>query len=496
MTFRKLEHDFSPNFYPNIYILGIGGSGMSGMAKILKEQGFNVFGSDLKQSEILNSLSGIGLEILSTEDLESLSKMNIVLTTSASAGNNPILTKANELEIPILTRHDIWAFWSDQRDIIAVSGCHGKTSTTNILSKMYEEFDFGKLIGVQNLTSAKWGNPNLPFVIEADEFAKTFLSLRPKVAIILNIERDHVEIYPTEEDYNNAFREFAENTLKNGGYIVACGDDKNTYQIIQEYKSKYNDKVYFYGFGKQNDIIIKDYTLENKEQKFSLLTKNINQNIGLDKLSAQNYSIKLIGKHNVLNSTGAIIASEIIDTIFNHEITRELDEKLNSKFKDKSKFEVLKNIANAMKRQEFMGRFTLPNGLNFDWYDDYGHAPTEIKTTIQAFKDLFPEKTIVTYAQIHSFNRALAFYKQFVEAFKISNFVILTDVYTVRGENIPENNETFEVEMLNEIGVKNSHHLKLENINNLQNIIPENAILLSLNAGSLRDSLKEYLNNL
>ncbi|HEX5692205.1 MAG TPA: Mur ligase domain-containing protein, partial [Roseiflexaceae bacterium] len=196
------------------HIIGIAGAGMSAIANVLLDQGHTVSGSDLQHNALAEALLARGARVNVGHAAEHVAGADVLLTTSAARPDHPEIVAARERGIPIQKRADLWREWSRQRDVIAVAGTHGKTTTTALVALALTRAGLnpGFLVGGEAPdlgSNARWGDPSAPLVIEADEYDRTFLALAPRVAVITNVEWDHVDIYPTQESYDAAFREFA-----------------------------------------------------------------------------------------------------------------------------------------------------------------------------------------------------------------------------------------------------------------------------------------------
>src|SRR5215216_1440777 len=196
------------------HIVGIAGAGMSAIAHVLLDQGHTVCGSDMQRNSLSDALAARGAAVLLGHDPTHVAGADALVVTSAAKPDHPELRAATERGIPVLKRADLWREWSAQRDVVAVAGTHGKTTTTTMIALALTRAgrDPGYLIGGEAPDlprNARWGSPDAPLVIEADEYDRTFLALTPRVAVITNVEWDHVDIYPSQADYDAAFRAFA-----------------------------------------------------------------------------------------------------------------------------------------------------------------------------------------------------------------------------------------------------------------------------------------------
>jgi UDP-N-acetylmuramate--alanine ligase len=225
------------NLQPNmhIHLIGIGGSGISAIARVLLGRGFTISGSDQQANEITAALQEAGATIYQGHDAANVAGANLVVISSAIPENNPELTAAREANIPVMKRSEFLGHLMADRIGIAVAGTHGKTTTTGLLAHILMEADLDPTVIVGGILPSLGSNGRFGegdyFVVEADEYDNMFLGLKPEVAIILNIEHDHPDIFPSVEDYREAFAKFAK-LLPEGGHLVACATDPETAVLI------------------------------------------------------------------------------------------------------------------------------------------------------------------------------------------------------------------------------------------------------------------------
>ncbi|MEO7911614.1 MAG: Mur ligase domain-containing protein, partial [Roseiflexaceae bacterium] len=219
------------------HIVGVAGAGMSAIAHVLLDQGHTVGGSDMQRNSLSDTLAARGATILLGHDPAHVAGADALVVTSAVKPDHPELRAARERGIPVLKRADLWREWSTQRDLVAVAGTHGKTTTTTMIALALTRAgrDPGYLIGGETADlprNARWGDPSAPLVIEADEYDRTFLALRPRVAVITNVEWDHVDIYASPEAYDAAFRTFA-GAVRIPRDLIVCGDDPGALRLAE-----------------------------------------------------------------------------------------------------------------------------------------------------------------------------------------------------------------------------------------------------------------------
>lgn len=347
---------------------------MRAIAQILKSQGHKVTGSDLK---------------LSGHSAKNINKnIDAVIYTSAVTPNSAgwvEIKAAKKLKIPLIKRGKMLADLVKDRKIIAVSGTHGKTTTCAMIGLVLEKAGFDPLVivgeevpeldGVVRFGKGEWA------VVEVCEYDRNFLFVKPTIAIITNIEEEHLDHYPGGlPDLEVAFGKFAAQTCS-GGSIVACGDDKNTRETMAKIKNK-KVKIIWYGLSKKNQV------------------------------SNLRFSLAIPGDHNRRNALATIAVADILG------INREIVER------------AIKNFHGAKRRFEIKGQ---KNGIII--IDDYGHHPTEIAALLAGAKEKFPKKKIVAVFWPHQYKRTKAFLNQFPSAFKLANKIIIKEIFFVPGRD-------------------------------------------------------------
>lgn len=388
----------------NIHIVGIAGAGLNGIAHLLLDQGFRVTGADRVRNTATKLLEERGVLIVFDSDISLLSQAQALLISSAVKPDHIQVQEAKRLEIPIYTRHDLWEEWSKRRPIIAICGSHGKTTTSGFLANIFKKsghnfgYQFGSIIN--GLGSANWGDGG-PLIVEADEYARTFLSLKPAVTVMTSIDPDHVDIYPDRQSYETAFRTFAEQTISGNGTVIACGDDEGVKRTLSGLG------VITYGLNSNNQWEANNLEIDGNGYAFDVLN-------GGTKLARVNLQIP--GKHIVLNCLAAIAAA----SQFGIEPTLAR--------------EGASELTGIVRRLENKG---IVNGIRV--FDDYAHMPKEIEATLNALKKQFKDSRIVGYFQPHTFSRLNAFLNDFATALSLADVVCLGDVYGARETSGPVN---------------------------------------------------------
>ncbi|GIV97063.1 MAG: UDP-N-acetylmuramate--L-alanine ligase [Herpetosiphonaceae bacterium] len=380
----------------HIHILGVGGSGLSAIAHLLLDQGITVSGCDRSLNAATTTLQQRGATIVAGHAEAHLAQADALLVTSAAPVDHPEVRAARERGIPVLTRHDLWSAWSRERPVAAVAGTHGKTTTTGMLAHLLvgSGVACGYLIGapVAGLGSARWGTG--PLVIEADEYARTFLALAPRVALMTNIDWDHIDIFPTQASYDQAFRQFAEVTVAGSGEVVACGDDAGVRRVLAGLSWT------SYGLGPENSWRATGLRQEQAVQRFT---------VERDGQPVAEVVLQVPGEHNVRNALGALAAGALLG------VAPAVAARSMTGFRG------------AARRFEPKGE---ARGVLV--FDDYAHHPEEIRATIRAARTRFPEQRLVVYFQPHTFSRIQAFLADFALALAEADTVRVGAIYAAR----------------------------------------------------------------
>lgn len=384
--------------FKRVHIVGIGGSGMNGLANILLQSGIVVTGSDRQKNDPVRFLIDKGVKFFDDEDMKPLEQAQLVVATSAASSNHPVLVKAAESKIPVWTRHQLLPALLQDRYVIAVSGSHGKTTTSSIIKHILQTsgIDCGFLIGVPNPDKGGHFGSHRAFVIEADEYARTFLHIPADLAIINNVERDHPDIYPTDEDYNQAFKQFAVQITNGGGKIITNQDDKSSQATVQGLQN--------FGFGFDSSSYTKIDFVEQKEVGISL---ELNVNGRAVKLKCP-----IHGKHNAYNIAAAVTAVCLSGLVDIDQIRQ-----------------ALLTFGTVPRRCEFKGVGKQHCNILID---DYAHAPSEVAATINALKAAYPDRKVTAIWQPHTFTRVKSFENDFVQACKTADNLIITPIYGAR----------------------------------------------------------------
>ncbi|MDR1776080.1 MAG: UDP-N-acetylmuramate--L-alanine ligase [Actinomycetes bacterium] len=394
------------------HFIGVGGAGMSGLALVLLQRGRHVTGSDMKESRFTHELADAGMTVAIGHDAANLpDDVGVVVVSTAIPETNPELREARRRNIPVWQRARMLAHLTEGIPTVAVAGTHGKTSTSSMLASSLGDIgaDPGFCIGGQVSaygTNAAQGAGRL-FVVEADESDGSFIHLTPHIALITNIERDHVDHYGSIDDIRQAFRDFIA-LLDAGGVVLACGDDADLLELVRASGKPYVT----YGCGSGCDVRFSDVKREGLGSRFTVQFADVAR-LGAAAGNTVQAGITLPGVHMVSNATSVLAACALLG----------LDVPAAAA--------ALAQFAGVHRRFELVGEH---DGVTV--IDDYGHHPTEIAATLGGIKQLGFERLVVVF-QPHRYSRTEAFLDQFADAFVDADLVVLMDVYSAGEAPIP-----------------------------------------------------------
>ncbi len=395
----------------NIHFVGIGGIGMSGIAEVLINLGFNVSGSDLVSNATTKRLAGFGAKLYKNHAQENLGDADVVVVSAAVSEKNPEVVAARKNDIPVVPRALMLAELMRFKQGIAVAGTHGKTTTTSLIASILAEANMdptyvigGKLESVS--ANAKLGAGE-HIVVEADESDASFLHLSPILAVVTNIDRDHMETYEHSFDkLKSAFVEFLQQ-LPFWGMAVVCIDDHNVREILP----RITKPVTTYGFSDDAKVRATEVRADNGKMHFKVM-RVAGEAAELD------ITLNLPGQHYVLNALAAIaIATE-----------------LNAP--DTAIVKALAGFKGVGRRFENYGEVSTGKGGAFTLIDDYGHHPTELRAVIAAARDAFPNRRLVLAFQPHRYTRTRDCFEDYVRVISSVDVALLTEVYSAGEELI------------------------------------------------------------
>jgi UDP-N-acetylmuramate--alanine ligase len=426
------------------HFVGVGGIGMCGLAELLHNMGAQVSGSDLSENANTERLKADGVKVFKGHAAENVGDVDVVVYSGAVASDNPEIRAARARQIPLIARAEALAEIMRLKRGVAVAGTHGKTTTTSMTASIFLAarakptiYVGGRLDMIQStalLGEGEW------MIAEADESDGSFSKLSPEIAIITNIDSDHLDYYKSFENLQKAFLDFSQK-IPFYGALVACGDDPQVRSALENFRKR----VLFYGFDEKNDYVIKGqkgvYELFQDQKKIG------------------DFTVPVPGTHNALNATAAIIVGLVVGIPF------------------ATCREGILNFNGVDRRFQFKGE---AGGVSV--YDDYGHHPTEVRATLQAFREKFPDRRLVVLFQPHRYTRTEICWHEFTTCFAQTDELFVTDIYAA-GEK-PIDGITSE-RLAREIGASSVHYLPRSEkiVADLQPRLKKGDVFLTLGAG-------------
>ncbi len=387
----------------HIYFVGIGGIGMSGIAELLLNLGYTVSGSDIRASNITRRLADMGGKVYYGHDPANIVDVDVVVVSSAIGRDNPEVAAARLNGVPVIPRAEMLAEIMRLKYSIVVSGAHGKTSTTSMIAAVLEQGDLdptvvvgGRLISAG--TNARLGRGDY-IVAEADESDGSFLKFTPSIAVVTNIDREHLDYYDGLETIKGVFREFV-NRIPFYGLAVVCLDNEHLQEILPTIEKR----CITYGTSKQADFQARRLTLGKGQARFTVFRSE--EALG-------EIVLKCLGAHNVRNALAAVVVGMELDIPF-----------------ERIKY-ALETMAGVHRRLEIKGEF---NGAVM--VDDYGHHPTEIKATLQALRENWEDRRIRVIFQPHRYTRTKALFDDFTRSFYQCDDLLVLPVYAAGEQKI------------------------------------------------------------
>jgi UDP-N-acetylmuramate--alanine ligase len=400
----------------SVHFIGIGGTGMSAIARVLLQSGYHVTGSDRTLSPLAKSLQAEGVQIYIGHQAQNIEGAQVVVRSSAIPDDNVEVMAAQHNDIPVLKRSEFVSRLMDNHFGIAVAGTHGKTTTTAMIAWMliYLKQDPSFISGgiLKNTSTNAHAGKGQAFVIEADEYDHMFLGLKPDIAVITNVEHDHPDCYPTEEDFIAAFDEFA-SQVKSDGKLLMCVNDHNAVRLGQIAKQR-GQKVFSYGIQKSNngaDHQPMDYVADKlTPNPYGGMSFNARCTLEADQFELHPaVKLRVPGRHNVQNAMATLAVA--------HQMELPVDQAGKA----------LSEFRGTWRRFEVRG---VINGITV--IDDYAHHPTEIRATLSAARMRYPRSRIWVVWQPHTYSRTRLLFKDFLAAFELADHVVVTEIYAAR----------------------------------------------------------------
>ncbi|SBS33067.1 UDP-N-acetylmuramate--L-alanine ligase [Marinomonas aquimarina] len=386
----------------NIHFIGVGGVGMSGIAEVLCNQGYNVSGSDMKASATTERLAQLGVEIFIGHQEDNVKNAHVIVVSSAIDKSNPEIKWGKENRIPIVRRAEMLAELMRYRHGIAVAGTHGKTTTTSLMASILAATDESPTFVIGGRLTSAGANAQLGsskyLVAEADESDASFLHLQPQTVIVTNIDEDHMDTYNGDfEQVKRTFIEFIHN-LPFYGLAVLCVDDENVREIMPELSRP----VLTYGIDHEADFYATDISQKGRFCEF-LAHRPEGEPLRI--------RLPMPGRHNILNALATIAVATDLGV-------------------DASAIQAgLMGFEGVGRRFQEQGDLSLPEGGNVMFIDDYGHHPSEVNATIKSIRAGWPEKRLVMVYQPHRYSRTRDLYEDFVKVLSEVDVLLLLDVY-------------------------------------------------------------------
>lgn len=437
-------------------MVGIGGSGMSGIAEVLINLGYKVSGSDIAPTEVTKHLEKIGARIVYRHRAENVAGTDVVVVSSAIDKTNPEVLAARRKGIPVIPRIEMLAEIARLKHTVAIAGTHGKTTTTSMTALVLQKggLDPTVIIGgrLKNYgTGAKLGRGDF-LVAEADESDGSFLKLSPAISVVTNIDDDHLDYYGTMQCLIQSFVRYI-NNVPFYGCAILCKDDPVVRSLLKHVTRRH----YTYGIASPADFTAEKLTVDSSGSVFYAV-RNINSNGKTRKKYLGSINLKIPGRHNVLNALASICCGIELGIPF---------EKIKK---------ALAEFEGVGRRLEIKGTFS---GITV--IDDYGHHPTEISNTLQAVREGYPERRVVVVFQPHRYTRTKALYKKFGTSFGDADVVRVCDIYPAGEKPIPGVTSKL---ILTELK-KHKDDVKLFNRNELPGALKPGDVLLTLGAGNV-----------
>ncbi len=393
-----------------IHFVGIGGAGMCGIAEVLRNEGYAVSGSDISSSKVTKRLESLGITVFIGHNASNVNGASVVVVSSAIHDGNPEVESARAMHIPVVRRAEMLGELMRYRYGIAISGTHGKTTTTSLIASIYAAAKLDPTFVIGGLLNSAGTNARLGtgryLIAEADESDASFLHLQPMMTVVTNIEPDHLDTYGG--DFNclkKTFVEFLHN-LPFYGVAVVCVDDPNVRDIIPQI----GRTVITYGVSEDADFRVTDFKESGPKCTFTLVRKDA---------APLKIELPIPGLHMAKNAAAAIAVA------------------LEEGIADDVIVQSLKNFKGVGRRFQNYGDFKTRKGCTLTLVDDYGHHPTEVDATIKAARQAYPDKKLVMVFQPHRYTRTRDCYEDFVRVLQQVDKLILVDVYPAGETPIP-----------------------------------------------------------
>ncbi len=448
----------------HIHFVGIGGIGMSGIAEVLLNLGYQVSGSDTKETEVTRRLQSLGAKVSYGHRRENLKEADVVVTSSAIRKGNPEVEAAEERLIPVIPRAEMLAELMRMKIGIAIAGTHGKTTTTSLISTVLAAGGLDPTVVIGGRLNSIGSNARLGqgeyLVAEADESDGSFLKLMPTIAVVTNIDPEHLDYYKGIDEIKETFLSFLDK-IPFFGLAVLCLDHPNIQSLLPKLKKRFTT----YGLTTQADYQAKEIVFEGLSTSFDVVHRR--REIG-------RLSLRMPGLHNVYNALATMATAFELDIPF--QVVQE----------------TLRDFSGIQRRFQIKGE---KKGILV--VDDYGHHPVEIMATLKAARTGWAKRIIAVF-QPHRYTRTQALFKDFLTAFYDADVLILTDIYPAGEDRIEGVESKALFEGLREYGHKDVTYLsdKKEIVEHLLRVISPGDLVITLGAGDIWQVSEELVNRL
>ncbi|MCS6804193.1 MAG: UDP-N-acetylmuramate--L-alanine ligase [Blastocatellia bacterium] len=448
----------------HIHFVGVGGSGMSGIAELLLNQGYKVSGSDLKFSPVTDRLQQLGARVFEGHRAEHVAGADVVVVSTAVRADNPEVQYARRHQIPVIPRAEMLAELMRLKYSIAVAGAHGKTTTTSMIGTVLAHAGLDPTIIVGGRLHALGSGARLGsgqyLVAEADESDKSFLKLTPTFAVVTNIDREHLDVYRDLDEIRDCFVQFV-NKVPFYGLVVLCLDDPGAQAIIPRIERR----IITYGLSSQADVEATDVEL-SPQLSSQFVVKHRGQALGP-------IHLRVPGGHNIYNALAAVAVGLDLEIDF------------------PSIAAGLAQFSGVARRFEFKGQIA---GVQL--YDDYGHHPTEIKATLSAAKSA--GHRLVVLFQPHRYTRTKYLMDEFAVAFNDADLLLVTDIYPASEDPIEGVTAAALVERIKQFGHKQADYVgELEHaVERLASVVRPGDMVLTLGAGNVYRAGEQLMEHL
>jgi UDP-N-acetylmuramate--alanine ligase len=450
--------------FKRLFFVGIGGAGMSGIAEILHNLGYQVSGSDSTPSEVTGYLRSIGVTVHDGHRATNLAEVDVVVISSAVGETNPEVVEARRRGIPVIKRAEMLGELMRLKFSIGIAGTHGKTTTTSMIGRIFREANLQPTLIVGGIVAELGTGATLGageyLIAEADEYDRSFLAMFPTVAVVLNVEPDHLDCYNDIDDLKNAFLTYINRVPFYGSAIVSA-DDPNIAQL----RPKFNRPHATFGFSPEADYRAVDVTMAAGRTTFAVYRRGT---------LLGELILRVPGRHNVANALAAVATATELDIPF------------------ATVADALRGFSGVGRRFEIIGE---ANGITV--IDDYAHHPTEISATLRTAKDVYKRRVIAVF-QPHLFSRTRDFLADFARSLSAADHVILTDIYPAREEPIPGVTSESVLREAHKLGFTHFEYVgtKEHAIEAVAKVARPGDMVITIGAGSITHIKKQILERL